>query len=171
MVRQAGKDWCMSRGCAEKIIAAHKAALGEWKELARMVADDADQAERQLREARDEGAWLQEAYENETGASMRAWEITKQAERRTENYKQAMDQRCECRFKNSKIVEECHYHKCQRSVRLPNGDPSDATWQRRAEEAVGFAQHRPRCAKMNTEDICPCSCGLDKVLTAAKEQS
>jgi uncharacterized small protein (DUF1192 family) len=38
-----------------------------------------------------------------------------------------LHRRCQCRFADGKIVGECHYHACQRTVLLENGDPSDVT--------------------------------------------
>lgn len=34
---------------------------------------------------------------------------------------------CQCRFDHGKIVQECHYHECCRTVLHDNGDPSDVT--------------------------------------------
>jgi hypothetical protein len=44
----------------------------------------------------------------------------------------AIKGRCQCRFKDGVRVEECHYHACERFVRMENGDPSDETWEQRA---------------------------------------
>lgn len=38
---------------------------------------------------------------------------------------ESLDSRCECRFEKGVMIEECHYHACNRSGTGPNGDPID----------------------------------------------
>lgn len=49
-------------------------------------------------------------------------------------YQDAIQHHCQCRFRDGKRLEECHYHQCERSIRLPNGDPSDVTKSQRIRE-------------------------------------
>ncbi len=37
--------------------------------------------------------------------------------------------KCACHFEKGRLVTECHYHQCNRSILLPNGDPSKVTWE------------------------------------------
>jgi len=47
---------------------------------------------------------------------------------------------CQCRFEDGVRVQECHWHQCERSVRLPNGDPSKVTLLERIKKLEEFAR-------------------------------
>ena len=49
------------------------------------------------------------------------------AERRAVELTEALRNRCECRFREGERVDECHFHACERHIRLDSGDPSDVT--------------------------------------------
>lgn len=54
-----------------------------------------------------------------------SWPTYKELEERIQKLQDVIKSCCQCRFQNGFPKEECHYHQCQRFVRLSNGDPSD----------------------------------------------